>query len=101
MAAIRATARVSNLLFRKLPFVNWTIYGAYKWLTERGGIALVCRLVKPGDRAVDVGANIGFHAEQLARCAGPQGKVYAFDPGAYFDVLCMRRSGAANAGAEC
>ena len=80
MAAIRATAQVSDLLFRRLPFVYETIYGAYKRLTERDGIALVRRLVQAGDRVVDVGSNIGVYAQQLARCVGPRGEVYAFEP---------------------
>jgi FkbM family methyltransferase len=80
MAAIRATARASNLLFRKLPFLYEPIYDAYKRFAERDGIALVRRLVKPGDRVVDVGSNIGFYTEELARCVGPRGEVHAFEP---------------------
>jgi hypothetical protein len=37
-------------------------------------------LVKPGDRVVDVGSNVGIYTEQLARCVGPRGEVYAFEP---------------------
>ncbi|MCK4881447.1 MAG: FkbM family methyltransferase, partial [Candidatus Omnitrophica bacterium] len=29
---------------------------------------------------VDVGANLGYHTLQLAKCVGPNGKVYAFEP---------------------
>jgi FkbM family methyltransferase len=37
-------------------------------------------LVKPGDTALDIGANIGAHTLHLARCAGPNGGVFAFEP---------------------
>jgi FkbM family methyltransferase len=46
------------------------------------------RTVKPGDLAVDVGANIGYHALHLAKLTGPQGCVEAFEPlRALADVL--------------
>jgi FkbM family methyltransferase len=36
--------------------------------------------IKEGDTCIDVGANIGHHAIIMAKCAGPGGKVYAFEP---------------------
>jgi FkbM family methyltransferase len=38
------------------------------------------RLAAPGDRAYDVGANIGYTALVLARAVGPGGSVVAFEP---------------------
>jgi FkbM family methyltransferase len=38
------------------------------------------RLAAPGDRAIDVGANIGYMAAVLARAVGPTGQVTAFEP---------------------
>jgi len=44
-------------------------------------ISWVCRRVlKPGDAAIDLGANIGIVAFQMARCVGPKGRVHAFEP---------------------
>lgn len=80
MAAIRATARASDLLYRTLPSVYETAYGIYKRIAERDAIAVVRQLVRPGDRVVDVGSNVGFYAELLARCVGPAGEVHAFEP---------------------
>jgi FkbM family methyltransferase len=37
-------------------------------------------LVSPGDRCLDVGANIGVHAVRLGRLAGPAGEVIAVEP---------------------
>jgi FkbM family methyltransferase len=37
-------------------------------------------LVRPGDRCVDVGANVGVHTIRLAKLAGPDGEVVAVEP---------------------
>lgn len=36
--------------------------------------------LKPGDVCVDVGAHTGRHTFPLARCVGPRGRVFAFEP---------------------
>ncbi|MFO1067883.1 MAG: FkbM family methyltransferase [Geminicoccaceae bacterium] len=41
---------------------------------------LVFALVGPGDRAVDAGAHVGYFTVIMARCAGPLGRVDAFEP---------------------
>jgi FkbM family methyltransferase len=38
------------------------------------------KLAKPGDVALDIGANIGAHTLGLARSVGPTGHVFAFEP---------------------
>lgn len=52
------------------------LYGIY----EAHIGALIRRLLKPGDCAVDVGANIGAHAVALADAVGPGGAVIAYEP---------------------
>jgi FkbM family methyltransferase len=37
-------------------------------------------VLKPGDTAIDAGAHIGFFTMQMAAIAGPEGRVYAFEP---------------------
>jgi FkbM family methyltransferase len=39
--------------------------------------------VRPGQIAIEVGANIGAHTLTIADLVGPQGKVYAFEPTQY------------------
>ena len=41
---------------------------------------LLMRNVRPGSTVLDVGAHIGTHAMGMAKAAGPQGRVYAFEP---------------------
>jgi FkbM family methyltransferase len=47
---------------------------------ERDEVAFVRATVKPGDRVVDVGANIGFYTALLATLVGPAGSVIACEP---------------------
>ena len=42
--------------------------------------AFVPRLLKPGMTAIDIGANVGVYSLSLARCVGPEGAVYAYEP---------------------
>lgn len=44
-------------------------------------LALLARLVRPGDIIVDVGANFGVYSLVLASRLGGRGRVYAFEPG--------------------
>ncbi len=40
---------------------------------------VVRRLARPGDRVIDVGANLGYYTLILAGIVGPQGRVWAFE----------------------
>jgi len=80
MIAIRSTARLSDYLFRHAFPVYAQVYERYKRVAERDAIACIQRVLVPGDRAIDVGANIGFYAAALAEQVGPHGAVWAFEP---------------------
>ena len=41
---------------------------------------LIARLVQPGTRALDIGANVGYYTALLARAVGPGGSIIAFEP---------------------
>jgi FkbM family methyltransferase len=47
---------------------------------EPDAIALVKRLLRPGDVAVDVGAHVGYFTVHMATAVGEHGHVYAFEP---------------------
>ena len=47
---------------------------------EPGTVRVVRRLVQRGMVAVDVGAHVGYFTRILARCVGPHGRVFAFEP---------------------
>ena len=42
--------------------------------------ATLRKLARPGEIALDIGANIGVTALELARAVGPQGRVFCFEP---------------------
>jgi FkbM family methyltransferase len=51
---------------------------------EPGNVHVIRSNVRPGDRCIDVGANVGAMAFAMAQAAGPDGRVYAFEPGPPF-----------------
>ena len=55
---------------------NLSVLGIY----ERKMTQLIQSHVRPGDTAIDVGANLGYYTLLLARGVGPQGRVIAFEP---------------------
>ena len=63
-------------------------YGEY----SEGEVAVFNKVLKPGDVAIDVGANIGALTIPMARLVGENGCVYAFEASAAnFDLLRTER----------
>jgi FkbM family methyltransferase len=59
-------------------FLEWQLwaFGSFE-----SYVAEVLRyLIRPGDRCVDVGANVGLHTVRMAKLAGPGGEVIAIEP---------------------
>lgn len=50
------------------------------WFEEE--IVFVRALLRPGDRAIDIGANYGLYALSMAQVVGAGGRVWAFEPAA-------------------
>jgi FkbM family methyltransferase len=78
-ATTRVTTRAGDIFDVDLSSVlEWQLwaFGRYEaHLSELFG-----HLVQPGDRCVDVGANVGVHTVRLARLAGRGGEVIAVEP---------------------
>ena len=57
-------------------------------LDREPDLQIVRHLVEPGDRVIDLGANIGIYAKALADLVGPEGRVYSVEPvPTTFDLL--------------
>jgi FkbM family methyltransferase len=58
--------------------IDFSIYllGAF----ERSTAAALCKLLRPGDFALDIGANVGAHTLGMAKAVGDSGRVFAFEP---------------------
>lgn len=88
MAADSITRRIlKRLLF---PFLNernyqWIQSLAKAWDIRTGSwsepeLDLIPFAVRPGETALDIGANFGLYSYHLSRAVGPSGLVYAFEP---------------------
>lgn len=51
-------------------------------------VEAICRLVQPGQVALDIGAHVGYFTLLLAKQVGPSGRVMAFEPNPrIFEIL--------------
>ncbi|MCA1659121.1 MAG: FkbM family methyltransferase [Verrucomicrobiaceae bacterium] len=66
-----AAASLDRLLYLRLHRSGWM---------GREEAQLLHKLIRPGMRIVDVGANVGLYALLMAQLAGPDGSVLAFEP---------------------
>jgi len=80
-ARVRTSARLRNgqtFDVDTRSYLEWVlwVYGEYEPDTE----AIIRRYLRPGDVAIDVGANIGIHTMPMSEAVGPQGVVLAVEP---------------------
>lgn len=79
--SVKGIVRTSDgLLFHydTASFIEWSLF--FKGSFEPEMTATLRRFVRPGWTCVDAGANIGVLSLAMARAAGPEGMVYAFEP---------------------
>ena len=59
-------------------FLEWYIffYGAFRPEVSK----LINRMLRPGQVAIDIGANVGMHSVIMANRVGPTGRVIVFEP---------------------
>ena len=58
--------------------VGWTCFRERRW--DPHVEACIRTILRPGQTAIDVGANLGYFTAVLAQCVGPAGRVWAFEP---------------------
>jgi len=95
----RGASLASRLITRALPLSSpmggrayVKLYDWYKSRVDEKLIRCALRQVRPGDIAVDIGANVGFYSLRLARTIGPSGAVIAFEPGSWASGHLARRA---------
>lgn len=80
-----------RLLYRLLPldgylrvvsrlFFLWQRLGLGRHAPAMEYVYHLPQLVRPGDVAIDLGANLGYYTRTLAHLTGPAGRVYAVEP---------------------
>jgi len=83
-----------GLGYLPLPVLHWLKKRHYLRLLKKQGpneepeFAIIAKLVKPGDRVIDVGANYGVYMKYLSDLVGDTGVVYAVEPvPSTFDII--------------
>lgn len=94
----RLRLRVWNFTITAPTFDRWL----YLWMHRLGCMgrkeaAVLQQLIRPGMHVADVGANLGLYSLLLARCAGPTGRVYCFEPDAVMAGALRRNINTNNA----
>src|ERR1043165_45133 len=56
------------------------VHGGWRGSYEFEKQQMFISAIKPGAVVYDIGANVGFYTLLASRLAGPQGRVYAFEP---------------------
>jgi FkbM family methyltransferase len=79
----------------------FSTYVAVHGYWEKTESDLIRRYVRPGMRALDLGANIGYYTLILSNLVGPQGKVVAFEPEPHcYELLKKNVAGLKNRNVE-
>jgi FkbM family methyltransferase len=61
--------------------IDWSRYRSFVYGTwEPKVVRIVTDTVKLGMTAIDVGAHIGYYSLLFAKCVGPSGRVFSFEP---------------------
>ncbi len=67
-----------NIFLNKEDNQELSVWGEGHWAKKE--IQLIESFLRPGDVALDIGANIGLMTLFMARAVGGEGRVYAFEP---------------------
>jgi FkbM family methyltransferase len=80
MSGVSVLRSFGNKLYQHAFPIYRPVYAAYKAYADHAERQLLRKILAPGAVAVDAGANIGIYSQFLARCVGPAGAVYSFEP---------------------
>ena len=80
MSAVSVLRSFGNKIYEHAFPIYRPLYAAYKTYADRAERQLLRQILFAGAVAVDAGANIGVYSQFLARCVGPAGAVYSFEP---------------------
>lgn len=80
MSAVSVLRTLGNKVYQHAFPIYRPVYAAYKAYADHAERQLLRQILIPGNVAVDAGANIGIYSQFLARCVGPAGVVYSFEP---------------------
>jgi len=72
--------KLASILYKYAFPLYRRLYFNFKNKKDRHHLQLLSKLVKPGDKVLDIGGNIGFFTKFLAECVGSTGHVYCFEP---------------------
>lgn len=86
-------AILKTLIIKSTPDIFWQrllkLYYLYRLksysedsriLNKEPELSIISHLIKPGDRAIDIGANFGFYTLFLSKFVGKYGYVYSIEP---------------------
>ena len=80
MSGVSVLRTFGNKVYQHAFSIYRPVYAAYKAYADHAERQLLRQILVPGNVAVDAGANIGIYSQFLARCVGPAGVVYSFEP---------------------
>lgn len=80
MSVVSVFRSLGNKLYEGAFPIYRPLYAAYKAYSDHAERQLLRQILVAGAVAVDAGANIGIYSQFLARCVGPAGSVYSFEP---------------------
>lgn len=62
-------------------YIDWSRYRSFVYGTWEPSVSQVAAgVVKKGMTVIDVGAHIGYYSLYFAKCVGPTGRVFSFEP---------------------
>lgn len=62
-------------------YIDWSRYRSFVYGTWEPNVSqVVADVIKKGMTVIDVGAHIGYYSLYFAKCVGPTGRVFSFEP---------------------